>query len=287
MKIGFIGIGLMGNPMAENVLNKLQPEKFVVWNRTEEKAKNFVTNHPKVVIASNPTEVADTSDVVILILTDDQANEAVLNTLLQTKNNSLTIINMSTITPDKSISLHNKAQQKGFRYIEAPVSGTTGPAKQGTLKIYTGGSKEVSDEMQDLLLTMGDQVFYIGEIGKAAVVKLLINSNLAVYMSILSETLLASEALGIDKEKFLDIINGGIISTVASKLKGQNALKGNFNTAFPFEHMRKDVTYSLSLLDSQKMPLIDVVKKQYDAGLNSEKGKDFSAIFNYYTSLYK
>ena len=287
MKIGFIGLGLMGFPMAENVLNKLHPEKFVIWNRTVEKSKSFVSNHPEVKIASNPSEVADTSDVVVLVLTDDPANEAVMNDLLQTKNNSLTIVNMSTITPEKSISLHNKAKEKGFRYIEAPVSGTIGPAKQGTLKIYTGGAKELNDELQSLLLTMGDQVFYIGEMGKATTIKLLINSNLAVYMSILSETLLAGEKLGLDKEKFLNIINGGIIATVASKIKGPNVLKDNFSTAFPFEHMLKDMTYSLSLLDSNKMPLVDVVKKQYEAVLESEKGKDFSAIFNYYSGLYK
>lgn len=287
MKIGFIGLGLMGFPMAENVLKKSQPENFTVWNRTVEKSNSFKRANPSSTIGSSPSDVANKSDVVILVLTDDNANEQVMTDLIQANNSTLTVINMSTITPEKSIELHNKVRAKGFRYIEAPVSGTIGPAKQGTLKIYTGGVKELNDEMQSMLLTMGDQVFYIGEIGKASVIKLLINSNLAVYMSILSETLIAGEHLGLDKGKFLDIINGGIIATVASKLKGPNVLKDNFSVAFPFEHMLKDMSYSLSLLDSEKMPLVDVVKKQYESGLNAEKGKDFSAIFNYYKTLYE
>ena len=287
MKIGFLGLGLMGFPMAENVLSKMQPEKLIIYNRSSEKSKKFRMDHEEgVTVVSSPVEVADLCDVAILVLTDDQANDEVMASLLKTVNKNLTIINMSTITPQKSIELYNSATKKGFNYIEAPVAGTTGPAKQGTLKIYTGGSKKVNDDMQSLLLTMGDKVFYMGDIGKASTVKLLINSNLAVYMSILSETLQAAEKLGIGSEKFLEIINSGPLASVASKGKGPNIIKGNFSVAFPFQHMLKDVTYSLSLLDSKKLPLIDLVKKQYESGLNLEKNKDFSAIYDYYAQLY-
>ena len=288
MKVGFIGLGLMGYPMAENVLTKFQPEKLILYNRSSDKSRKFRTEHEdNVTVVSSPVEVADLSDVVILMLTDNSANDDVMANLLKTVTKTLTIINMSTITPQKSIELCEKAVKKEFKYIEAPVAGTTGPAKQGTLKIYTGGSKDINDAMQSLLLTMGDKIFYMGEIGKAAIVKLLINSNLAIYMSILSETLLAAENLGIGSEKFLEIINSGPLATVASKGKGPNAVKNSFSVAFPFQHMLKDVTYSLSLLDSTKLPLIDLVKKQYESGLNSEKDKDFSAIYNYYKQLYK
>ena len=288
MKIGFIGLGLMGYPMAENVLNKIHPEKFILYNRTKNKSLDFKSNHVgDIQIASSPQEAADLSDVLILMLTDDSANTSVMNEILKSISRSLTIINMSTITQGKSIELCSLAIKKGFKYLAAPVSGTIGPAKQGTLKIYSGGSKEVSNEVQPILHAMGDQTFHIGEIGKEAIVKLLINSNLAVYMSILSETLLAAEALGINKDKFLDIINSGSLATVASKGKGPNVVKGNYTTTFPFEHMLKDVSYSLAMLDTKKMPLISLIKKQYESGLNQEKGKDFSAIFEYYESLYK
>lgn len=288
MIVGFIGLGLMGFPMAENVLNKFNPERFIVYNRSSEKTKKFRSLHEdKVTAVSSPVEVADLSDVVILMLTDDAVNEEVLQSMLKTTTSSLTIINMSTITPSKSEELYRLATKKGFNYLEAPVSGTTGPAKQGTLKIYTGGLKKVNDDMESLLLTMGDVVTYMGEIGKAAITKLLINSNLAVYMNILSETLHAAEELGIGKEKFLDIINSGPLATIASKGKGASIVKDNFPTAFPFQHMLKDVAYSLSLLDSKRLPLIDLVKQQYESGLSAEKDKDFSAIYDYYTQLYK
>lgn len=287
MKIGFIGLGLMGFPMAENVLTKFQPEKLFVYNRSTDKARKFREAHDDVVAVSSPVEIADLSDVVIVMLTDDKANDDVFANLLKTVTKDLTIINMSTITPQKSIELYNNAKKKGFKYLESPVAGTIGPAKQGTLKIYTGGEKEVNDEVESLLATMGDLITYTGEIGKASTVKLLINSNLAVFMSILSETLLAADKLGIGKEKFLDILNNGPLASVASKGKGPNIIKDNFSTAFPFEHMLKDVSYSLSLLDSTKMPLIDLVKGQYESGLEKEKGKDFSAIYDYYKQLYK
>ncbi len=287
MKIGFIGLGLMGFPMAENVLTKLQPDKFFIYNRSTEKSKKFRETHDEVVAVSSPVEIGDNCDIAILVLTDDQANDDIMSKLLKTVSKDLTIINMSTITPQKSIELSEKVKKKGFKYLEAPVSGTIGPAKQGTLKIYTGGLKTVNDELQSILLTMGDQIFYVGDVGKASIVKLLINSILAVYMNILSETLLAADNLGIGKEKFLDIVNSGILATIASKGKGPNIIKDNYQVAFPFEHMLKDVTYSSSLLDPAKMPLINLVKQQYEAGLEKEKGKDFSAIFDYYKQLFK
>lgn len=288
MKIGFCGLGLMGYPMAENILTKLNPEKLVLYNRTKSKAVDFKENHVgNIELSSSPKELADNSDLIIVMLTDDSANTAVFTEILKSTQSPLTIINMSTITPGKSMELSNQCTKKGFRYLAAPVSGTVGPAKQGTLKVYVGGPKELYSEVQPILHAMGDQSFYIGEIGKAAIVKLLINSNLAVYTSVLSETLLAAENLGINKDKFLDIINSGALATVASKGKGPNMVKGNFSVAFPFEHMLKDVSYSLAMLDSKKMPLINLLKKQYEAGLDQERGKDFSAIFEYYSSLYK
>jgi 3-hydroxyisobutyrate dehydrogenase len=106
-------------------------------------------------------------------------------------------------------------------------------------------------------------------------------------MNILAETLNACAYLGLSEEKFLEIINSGPLATVVSKGKGPNIIQGKFQTAFPFEHLLKDVTYTLSLIDEKKLPLISLMKRQYESGLEKEKGKDFSAIYNYYSNLYK
>ena len=116
MKIGFIGLGLMGYPMAENVLNKIHPEKFILYNRTKNKSLDFKSNHVgDIQIASSPQEAADLSDVLILMLTDDSANTSVMNEILKSISRSLTIINMSTITQGKSIELCSLAIKKGFK----------------------------------------------------------------------------------------------------------------------------------------------------------------------------
>ena len=123
----------MGYPMAENVLNKLHPEKFILYNRTKNKSLDFKSNHiGDIHIASTPQEAADLSNMLILMLTDDSANSYVMNEILKSNNSSLTIINMSTITPGKSIELCNLATKKGFKYLADAVSGTIGTAKQGT-----------------------------------------------------------------------------------------------------------------------------------------------------------
>jgi 3-hydroxyisobutyrate dehydrogenase len=282
MKIGLIGTGLMGLPMGKNLIKKFD---LCVYNRTKEKANDLIELGAK--IKDSPSEIANQSDVVIIMVTDDKACDQIFNGeggVLKTTNTNLIIINMSTISPKKAKFLEEGCKKRSLLYSEAPVAGTVGPAIQGTLKIFFGGSKDILERVKPILETMGDKIFYIGEVGQASIVKLLVNINLAVQMSILSETLSTAESQGINPNDFLNIVNNTGISTVLSKFKGPNMIQGTFSPAFPFEHLLKDLKYGLSLGSDELLPLTKTTKELFEKGLLKEKGKDFSAIYDYYKS---
>ncbi|MFX1254129.1 MAG: NAD(P)-dependent oxidoreductase [Promethearchaeota archaeon] len=281
IKVGFIGTGLMGEPMASNVMKQFS---LNVFNRTKEKAQELI--NAGATWADNPKAVTNLSDAVILMVTDDQACLDIFsdpNGILATTNKDAVIINMSTISPNISIKLANQADQHNLRYLEAPVLGSTGPAQQGTLKILVGGEESLYKKYLPILQTMGDGIHFIGEVGKATVLKLLINANLATQIAILSETLAIGQQNGLDQKAILDVINNSAVGTVVSKIKGPNMISRKYPTAFPYEHMLKDLSYASRLSDSSKLALITATKKVYEKGLNLDlKGADFSAVIEYY-----
>ncbi|MFX1519762.1 MAG: NAD(P)-dependent oxidoreductase [Promethearchaeota archaeon] len=283
MKVGFIGLGHMGRPMAENVLKKYP---LVIYNRTKDKAKPLLDKGA--IWADSPQKVADESDFVILMVTDDKVcTEVITGTtgITNTKNLKVTVVNTSTISPSKSREFFKLLTARHLRYVEAPVSGSTVPAKDGTLKILVAGEKKDFDYVQPVLSTMGDKIFYIGNIGKAAELKLLLNVNLAVMTAIFSETLTLGQSCGIPPATMLDIMNSTNIGNVISKGKGPNMIKGEYPTTSPYPHIIKDLTYALQLAESKKfsMPVASLVKDLYIKGLKQGLAeKDFSAILEVY-----
>jgi 3-hydroxyisobutyrate dehydrogenase-like beta-hydroxyacid dehydrogenase len=283
MEIGFIGLGLMGEPMARNVLKKY---KVNLFNRTKQKANNLV--EMGAVWKNSPKDVCNSSDITIIMLSDNKACEEIFfnqDGVVSASRKDSIIINMSTITPEMSIKLSKTVQDHELAYIEAPVSGTTGPAKAGTLKIYYGGEKSLFEKVEPVLSTMGDKITFIGEIGKASLIKLLINANLAVQMAILSETLYIAEKNGFSKEDFLEIIQNSAVSTRIGQGKAQNLLKEEYPVAFPYELIIKDLNYGLTL-GKEEMKMIKGTRDLYFSGLAFGLGrKDFSAIYELYKQM--
>ncbi len=276
-KIGFIGTGLMGLPMAKNLQKKYM---LNVFNRTKENASELINSGA--IWINTAKQLAEESEIVILMLSNDEVCENVLTDVFQSLNKPL-IINMSTVSKDQSIKLHSKAEHAGFKYLEAPVAGSTGPARNATLKILVGGNEANYLEVKNILLTMGDQIFYAGKIGKASILKLLINTNLAVQMGILAETMALAKKLDMDADLVLNAFNNTAVTTIVSKLKGPKILKNDFSVAFPYEHMLKDIVYTSEL--HKDLPITNATIASYRQGIDELAREDFSAIYKKYMEL--
>ncbi len=270
-KIGFIGLGKMGLPMSRRILESKSYELFV-YNRTPGKELDAQ-------VVANPAELASEVDRLVVMVSDDEACEVVLfgeNGVASSDARPL-VINMSTISPKTSMDFEKRMEEMGFGYVEAPVLGSVGPATQGTLVVLAAG-KEV-ERARDLFDIFGRVTYEFPQVGKAAEVKLLINTNLGVQMAILAETLSAAEKLGIPPERFMEVVNDSAVKTVVSQFKKDNLLKDEFPAAFPYRHLLKDLRYSVGM-SSDAGARVDLASATRDIYAGSEElfDLDFSAV---------
>jgi len=268
--VGFVGIGLMGEPMAKRLIDYYQ---VLVYNRTKSKTEEIVKEGAK--YGDSPRRLTEEADYVVVMVSDDPAVEAVFegeDGIFAADNHPI-LINMSTITPELSKKMAEKAINAGFLYVEAPVSGTVGPARDGTLTILVAGQSDVIDQVRPVLQLFGKQIYQFNNYGDALKVKLLVNLNLAVQTTVLAETLVKSKELGLNTKAVLEVINNSAVSTIISKVKGPNMIEDQFPTAFPYSHMIKDLTYGLDMAE------IELAEKTLEMYQRAEQDLDFSAIY--------
>ncbi len=185
-RVGFIGLGLMGAPMAANVAKAGHP--LTVYNRSADKALRLAELGAEV--AETPLQVAARSDVVITMLSDAPAVEQVLRGeegLLAGGRVGEVLIDMSTVSPEQSRSIAIEVEARGWRKLEAPVYGSTGPARDGTLGIMVGGDEALFREQRELLCAMGKNIFYMGPMGAGTLTKLAFNLMVAAQVASLAE----------------------------------------------------------------------------------------------------
>jgi len=276
-KIGFLGLGKMGFPMSKRLLENGSYELHV-YNRTSGIASSLGA-----MVASSPAELSSEVNRLVIMVSDDRACEEVLfgqNGVAESTGRPL-VINMSTISPNASSEFESRLRQKGFEYIEAPVLGSVGPAEQGNLVILAAGKHR--DRATDLFDIFGRVTYSYPEVGIAAKVKLLVNTNLGVQMAVLSETLGAAEKLGIPVSDFLDVVNDSAVKTIVSQFKAKNLLSGEYPSAFPYKDLLKDLNYSIAMSSEvgAKNDITRVVRDIYAEG-NDLMDQDFSAVRKLY-----
>lgn len=235
-KIGFIGLGNMGHPMAKN----LEKAGFAlaVYNRTTEKAQDFES---KSTVCKSIKELIEHSDIVITMLTNDSAVEAVYKEILDGNNLSGKLfVDMSTISQKMSKEVGNAVKIEEASFIDAPVAGSTKPAAEGTLIIMVGGENKDLERATTYLEKLG-KIKHLGENGKGLAAKISINYFLAMIYEGLAETVLLSDHLGIAREAMLDIINESASGSGATKVKTPLLIDNNFAPAFALDLMLKDI----------------------------------------------
>lgn len=279
MIIGWIGLGNMGIPMASNLLAAGYDVR--VWNRTPGKAAPLVALGAKE--TATLSELVAQSDILFTMVSDDDAVKAIYtgsDGLLSLPVQGKLAVDMSTISPDTSRFLAEHAKQAGLRFLDAPVSGSVGPAKEGKLVIMVGGEEADYEVAKPMLDKLGKAAFYLGPNGAGTSAKLAINLLLGITVQGVSETLLFARSLGIGTEQMLDIISESAVGTPLIRGKAASILADDYPAAFALKHMAKDLR--LANEAGVSTPLAESVNATYRHALEEGLGElDLMAILRH------
>jgi 2-hydroxy-3-oxopropionate reductase len=241
--VGFIGLGIMGKPMAKNLIEA--GYNLVAYNRTREKAEEL----DGATVAETPKEVAEQSDTIITMLPDSPQVEEVLagevGVLEGIKEGAL-VVDMSTISPVVTEELAKKAEEKGASILDAPVSGGDVGAIDGTLSIMVGGSEEDFERALPLFEVMGQTVTHVGPVGTGQVVKAANQIVVALTIEAVSEALVLGSKGGVPPEKILDVLGGGLAGNKVMEVKREKMLEHSFDPGFRVELHHKDLGIALA-----------------------------------------
>ncbi len=279
MKIGWIGLGAMGTPMATRLRDA--GLEVSVYNRTESKAAPL--KEKGVAVYTSPIDLAAKVDLVFIMLSDKVAIDAVLSPEFWEQMSKKIVVNMSTIAPLESLSLEKIAQKHQATYLEAPVSGSVGAAKAGALLILAAGNEEVITQLKPVLVHLGSQTFYLGKIGQGAGAKLSINSLLAQMGVAYSEALLLAKHLGVDAESFLQIIGQSGMNSPLFQAKKGMWLQDSYPAAFSLKLMLKDIRLANNEAgEAMKLPFLFQAQELYSQAEKSGLGAlDMAAVYHY------
>jgi 2-hydroxy-3-oxopropionate reductase len=245
-KVGFIGLGIMGGPMAKNLMQA--GHELVLYNRTREKAEDLA-KEGNADVAGSPKEVAEQSDVVITMLPDSPQVREVLvgeDGVLEGLKEGALVVDMSTISPVVTEELAEKVKEKGASMLDAPVSGGDVGAIEGTLSIMVGGSEDDFERARPLFDVMGKTVTHVGPIGAGQVVKAANQIVVALTIEAVSEALVLGSRGGVSPEKILDVLGGGLAGNKVMEVKREKFLSHKFDPGFRSELHHKDLGIALA-----------------------------------------
>jgi 3-hydroxyisobutyrate dehydrogenase-like beta-hydroxyacid dehydrogenase len=283
MKLGFIGLGAMGAPMATNLLEA--DHELAVWNRSPERAGPLVEAGAR--RADSPADAASDTRATVLMITNAEAVQEVLfgdKGVVQGLSAGAAVINMGTIGAVATTRIAKTLGELGYRMLDAPVSGSTPVAAAGELAIMVGGDEETFEEFELVLAAMGEKISLMGEVGSGSRMKLINNLILGANMAALSEGLALGEAAGIPVEKQLEVIlAGGAASGVAQRRSG-NLISGSYEPQFKLSHELKDLYYALELGRDLEdpLPITAVISQIYNEGMREHAEDDMSAVAEVY-----
>lgn len=253
-KIGFIGLGIMGGRMALNLLRA--GYSLTVYNRTLEKTQPVAKAGASV--AGSPAEVAQNSEIVITMVSDSAALQSVVlgpGGVLESLQPDTVLIDMSTVDPKTSRQIAEAVRAKGGHMLDAPVSGSTLLAEQGTLSIMVGGEEGVHERVRDVLLKMGNRTTHVGPNGAAASLKLAVNIIIGVTMQVLAESIVLAERAGVPPEIAVEVLSNSAVASPFLKYKAPQLLQPLGPTAFTANMMQKDFTLALQMAREVGVPL--------------------------------
>lgn len=287
MKIGFIGLGIMGKPMAKNLIKA--GHTLTVLDRNLDAMGELVALGAEK--KETPAEVASNVDVVITMLPNSPQVKSVAlgdDGIIKGAKEGLVFIDMSSIAPLASKEIAEALGKKGIKMLDAPVSGGEPKAIDGTIAVMVGGEKEIFDSMYELLTAMAGSVVYVGGVGSGNVTKLCNQAIVAINIAAVSEALLLAKKSGVDPELVFNAIKGGLAGSTVMNAKVPMILDRNFNPGFKIDLHIKDLANVLDTsrevgaplpLTAQLMEMLQVLKVD---GCGME---DHASIVKFYEKL--
>lgn len=280
-RIGFIGLGVMGAPMANNLLSAGFP--VTVYNRSKPKVTELVS--AGAIDAATPAEVVSQSDIVITMLPDSPDVEQVYfgtnggsNTgtigLLEAARPGVLFIDMTTASPELAIRIWQSAQELGADSLDAPVSGGDVGARQGTLSIMVGGSEKSFERARPVFEAMGKNIVLIGEAGAGQITKACNQVVVALTIEAVGEALTLAAKAGVDPAKVRSALLGGFAQSRILDLHGQRVLDNRYEPGFRVKLHRKDLGIALEAAQSLdvRLPVTATVKEMFDTLIADNKG---------------
>ncbi len=259
MQVGFIGLGIMGQPMARNLLKGGYP--LTVCTRTPGKAEKFATEKSslgKVKSVETPAQVAAESDVIVTIVTDSPDVVAVArgkDGIFSAAKPGTTVIDMSTISPQITRELDEEAKSKGFYWLDAPVSGGEKGAIEGTLTIMVGGDGEALERARPVLAAMGKRITHFGPAGNGQSAKLCNQIMTAINLLAVCEALTFGAKAGLDPATLHQALTGGAANSWALEVLGKKMIDRDFKPAFMVRLQQKDLRLVLDAANANHTPL--------------------------------
>ena len=285
--IGFIGLGIMGKPMARNLLKA--GYSLTVYNRSAGPMQDLADDGA--VKASSGKEVAQNTEIIITMLPDSPDSEKVIlgeNGVLEGARKGSTIIDMSSIAPLISQKIADEASKRGIKMLDAPVSGGEPGAVAGTLAIMVGGKQDVFDRCLPILDVMGRSVVRVGDVGAGNFVKLANQIIVAANIEAIGEAFVLAQKAGIEPELVFQAIRGGLAGSNALEAKAPMIMERNFNPGFRIRLHQKDLHNALLTAKDLGVPLpvTSLVQQMLGALINRDRGdSDHSAIVNFVEDL--
>lgn len=275
-KLGFLGLGLMGYPMARNLLRA--GHQVAVWSHTASKASQLAREE-KAIACASPKQVAEQADCIFACVGDTKMSVAVLtgpDGVIEGAKPGTVVADASTISPSASRAMSEKFAAKGVHFLDAPCTGSTPGATNATLTFMIGGDREVFERNKPYFEAMGKQFFFCGSAGLGLQAKLTQNLILANLMQAFNEGLVLSTKGGVDPELMLEILNASAAKSGLISYKAPFVFKRDFTTNFSTKWMHKDIGLALECAEELGFPtpLTSLTGQMFQAAISEGYGED-------------
>jgi len=275
MRVAFLGLGIMGRPMATNLVKA--GHEVAVWNRTPGKDVEGART------ASSPAEAAQGAEVVWMCVSDTKAVEGLLfgqNGVENSVASGMIVVDSSTISPSATRKFAERLAAKGAEYVDAPMTGSKTGAEGGTLIFIVGGAEATLERLKPLFAAMGKIFFRMGETGKGQAAKLVMNLQIALIYEGFAEALTLGTKLGVDAGTLIPLINASMVRSGVVDYKAPFILNRDFSANFPLRLMHKDIRLALDAAKEArvKLPGLETVEEVYEmATEDGHENLDYAA----------
>ena len=282
-KIGIVGLGMLGNAVGLHLLES--GFDVTVFNRSKD--KTIQAREKGATVVDSPKEVAEKSDLVIIVVKDADAVKEVAfaeDGVVKSENKELVVADMSTIDPSESKNISEKFLEFGIHKLDIPVMGGPNVAITGDLVMMASGNKESFEECKGVFEKIANKVFFLGEKGVAHSIKLAMNLQITMLALALSEGITLVKKAGVDPKIFLEILNSTYFKTGMSENKAFKMIDGKYDPTFTLENLKKDITTMTNAAKSLgvELPMIEKAEEVYGNAVKEGLGEiDYTGIIEY------